>query len=214
LQPFTETLAGLVKYYLRSGPYGAGLSLFDDLRILLERCLAGDQSALRAFVGRYQNNVFGLCYRMLGRHHDAEDAAQETFIRALRSLQRVDPNRDIEPWLLAIAGNCCRTRLAQRKRRPEGSSLLMDVGDASVEEEAGRNLAEEVQHGLAGLREEHRQAFLLFHEQQLSYEEIANALNVPMGTIKTWVHRARRELIDRLQQRGVVEESRHAMRKV
>jgi RNA polymerase sigma-70 factor (ECF subfamily) len=188
--------------------------LFNDLRTILERCLAGDQSALRIFVEQYQNNVFGLCYRMLGRHHDAEDAAQETFIRALRSLERVDPNRDIEPWLLAIAGNCCRTRLARRKRRPEGLSLVADVGDDSVEEEAGRNLAEELHHGLAELREEHRQAFLLFHEQQLSYEEIAKVLNVPMGTVKTWVHRARRELIDRLQKRGVVEESQHAMRKV
>jgi RNA polymerase sigma-70 factor (ECF subfamily) len=187
----------------------------DDLRTILERCLAGDQVAMQALVQRYQSNVFGLCVRMLGRHHDAEDAAQEAFIRALRNLDKVDLARgDIEPWLLAIAGNCCRTRLAQRKRRGESLPLLHDVSDAAVEEEAGKNLAEEVRLGLADLREEHRQAFLLFHEQELSYGEIANVLDAPMGTVKTWVHRARRELIDRLQRRGVLEESRHAVRKI
>jgi RNA polymerase sigma-70 factor (ECF subfamily) len=92
--------------------------------------------------------------------------------------------------------------------------LLTDVSDNAMEEEAGKNLAEEVRLGLAGLREEHRRAFLLFHEQQLSYDEIAGLLEAPLGTIKTWVHRARRELIDLLQQRGVLEEARHAVRKV
>ncbi len=169
---------------------------------------------MRALVHRYQGNVFGLCYRMLGRYHDAEDAAQETFVRALRNLAKVDLERDIEPWLLAIAGNCCRTRLMQRSRRPEYLPLVEDVGDASIEEEAGRDLTEEVRLGLGKLRDDHRQAFLLFHEQQLSYIEIADVLNVPMGTVKTWVHRARQTLIEHLQQRGVVEESRNAVRKL
>jgi RNA polymerase sigma-70 factor, ECF subfamily len=188
--------------------------LFDELRTTIQRCLAGDQAAMRALVERYQGNVFGLCYRMLGRYHDAEDAAQETFVRVLRSLAQVDLERDFEPWLLAIAGNCCRTRLTRRKRRPEGLPLLADVSDGALEEEAGADLAEEVRLGLAGLREEHRRAFLLFHEQELSYQEIADVLDVPMGTVKTWVHRARQELIARLQQRGVIEEPRHAVRRV
>ena len=101
--------------------------MFEELRTTIERCLAGDQAAMRALVERYQGNVFGLCYRMLGRYHDAEDAAQETFVRALRSVTQVDLKRDFEPWLLAIAGNCCRTRLARRKKRPEGLPLLAEV---------------------------------------------------------------------------------------
>jgi RNA polymerase sigma-70 factor (ECF subfamily) len=188
--------------------------LFDEVRTIIERCLAGDQVAMQALVERFQGNVFGLCYRMLGRYHDAEDAAQETFVRALRSLARVDLQRELEPWLLAIAGNCCRTRLSRRRSRPEMLPLLAEVSDGAVEEEAGSELAEEVRLGLAGLREEHRQAFLLFHEQQLSYQEIADVLEVPMGTVKTWVHRARQELIARLQARGAIEESSYAVRKV
>jgi RNA polymerase sigma-70 factor (ECF subfamily) len=186
----------------------------DDLRLIIQRCRAGDQAALRRFVEHYQGNVFGLCYRMLGRRHDAEDAAQDAFLRVVQNLDKVDLDRDIEPWLLTIAGNCCRTRLARRKQRPDAMPLAVDVSDDAVEEQSGREMAEEVQQGLEALREEYRQAFLLFHEQQLSYADIADVLAVPIGTIKTWVHRARRELIDRLQQRGVIEDSRHAVRKV
>jgi RNA polymerase sigma-70 factor (ECF subfamily) len=115
---------------------------------------------------------------------------------------------------LAIAGNCCRTRLARRRSRPEEAPLLLDVSGNEQEEAAGSELAEEVRLALGDLREEHRRAFLLFHDQQLSYQKIAEAMDVPMGTVKTWVHRARQELIARLQQRGVFEESRHAVRKV
>ena len=69
-------------------------------------------------VDQYRSRVFGLCYRMLGQRQDAEDMTQETFIRALKSLSRWDPERDFEPWLLAIAGNRCRTALATRRRKP------------------------------------------------------------------------------------------------
>ena len=169
---------------------------------------------MRTLVERYRDNVFGLCVRMLGRLHDAEDAAQEVFLRMFRSLHQLDLTRELEPWLLAITGNCCRTRLTQRTRRPETSRLVEDVPDVSSCLDSGDDLAEEVQLGLSRLREEHRRAFLLFHEQELNYAEIAEVLEVPLGTVKTWVPRARRELIEHLQQRGVVEEPRHVMRKV
>ena len=74
--------------------------------------------------------------------------------------------------------------------------------------------AEEVQLALAELRAEYRQAFLLFHDHEMSYGEIAEAMGVPLGTIKTWVHRARRELIDLLSQRGAIPDQRHAMHRV
>src|SRR5258706_13026693 len=90
----------------------------DDLRPLIRRCLTGDQGAMLALVERFQGQVFGLCYRMLGQRQDAEDAAQETFVRLLKNLHRWDPGRDFQPWLLAIAGNRCRTALAARRGRP------------------------------------------------------------------------------------------------
>ena len=178
----------------------------DDLRLLIRRCLTGDQGAMLALVERFRGQVFGLCFRMLGQRQDAEDVAQETFVRVLKNLQRWDAARDFEPWLLAIAGNRCRTALSTRKRRPAAEMLPEQVSDGLPDIQAARNLAEEVTLALAGIREDYRQAFVLFHEQELSYGEIAEAMSVPLGTIKTWVHRARRELIDQLQRRGVVAE--------
>ncbi|MDX1946381.1 MAG: RNA polymerase sigma factor [Pirellulaceae bacterium] len=185
-----------------------------DLQTLVRRCLAGEQPAMLALVERFQGQVYGLCYRMLGQRQDAEDAAQETFIRVLKNLHRWDPARDFEPWLLAIAGNRCRTALSTRKRRPVGEVVVELVADDAPDHHAAENLAEEVQLALGGVREEYRQAFVLFHEHELSYAEIAEAMAVPLGTIKTWVHRARRELVDCLRRRGVVPESRHEVPRV
>jgi RNA polymerase sigma-70 factor (ECF subfamily) len=177
----------------------------------VKRCLAGDQRAMLLLVERFQGQVFGLCYRMLGQRQDAEDAAQETFLRVLRNLHRWDASRDFEPWLLAIAGNRCRTALASRKRRPGLESLADQIADGTPDPRGARQLAEEVHLALIEVRDDYRQAFLLFHEHELSYGEIAETMGVPLGTVKTWVHRARRELIERLRSRGVLEEQRHAV---
>ncbi|MCU0958763.1 MAG: sigma-70 family RNA polymerase sigma factor [Pirellulaceae bacterium] len=187
-----------------------GTELTDNLRHLARRCLAGDQRAMLELVDRFRGQVFGLCYRMLGHREDAEDAAQETFVRALRNLRSWDPSRDFEPWLLAIAGNRCRTALARRMRRPSVCSLVEPVAEHRPDLHAARHLAEEVHLALNTLRPQYRQAFLLFHEQEMSYAAIADVLQCPIGTVRTWIHRARRELIRRLQKREVVE-SRHAV---
>jgi len=179
-----------------------------DLRLSVRQCLAGDQAAMMALVEHFRGQVFGLCFRMLGQRQDAEDVAQETFVRVLKNLHRWDPARDFEPWLLAIAGNRCRTALSSRKRRPAGGDALLDqIADDAPDRTAAQHLAEEVHLALAGVRQEYRQAFVLFHEHELSYAEIAAAMESPLGTIKTWVHRARRDLIEELRRRGVVPES-------
>lgn len=180
-----------------------------DLKALVGQCLTGDQAAMLSLVERFRGQVFGLCYRMLGQRQDAEDAAQETFVRVLKNLHRWDQARDFEPWLFAIAGNRCRTALATRKRRPAAESTVELLADDQPDNRPAQHLAEELHLALAKLREEYRQAFVLFHEQELSYADIAAAMEVPLGTIKTWVHRARRELIDHLRQRGVIPEANH-----
>jgi RNA polymerase sigma-70 factor (ECF subfamily) len=186
----------------------------EDLQTLVKQCLEGNQSAMLALVDRFRGQVFGLCYRMLGQRQDAEDAAQETFVRVLRNLHRWDPERAFEPWLLAIAGNRCRTAISTRRRRPAGEGLIEQIPDNTPDEQSAASLSEEVHRALASVRPEYRQAFVLFHEQELSYAEIAEAMEVPLGTIKTWVHRARRELVEELRRRGVVPESRHAVPRV
>jgi RNA polymerase sigma-70 factor, ECF subfamily len=184
--------------------------LTDNLRQLIRRCLTGDQRAMVELVDRFRGQVYGLCYRMLGHREDAEDAAQETFVRALKNLGNWDSSRDFEPWLLAIAGNRCRTALARRMRKPPLRSLVEPLPENVPDVQAERQLVEEVSLALSTLREQYRQAFLLFHQQELSYAEIAVAMECPIGTVRTWIHRARRELIRCLQAREVVE-SRHAV---
>jgi len=178
--------------------------LNEDLKILVNRCLTGQQTALMDFVRRFQGQVYGFCYRMLGQREDAEDATQETFIRVLKNLHRWDQQRDVEPWLLTIAGNRCRTKLSKRMRAPKSHTLEIPISDSSQQELAGEQLAEEVDLALKSIRHEYSQAFFCFHHKEMSYEEIAQELDVPLGTVKTWVHRARRELIRRLSQREVV----------
>ena len=185
-----------------------------DVQELIVRSLEGDQPAMLALVERFQAQVFGLCYRMLGQRQDAEDMAQETFVRALKSLEQYDRERDFEPWLLAIAGNRCRTLLARRGKRLATVTLETPLADPRPDLQAAQQLTEEVNLALEGIREEYRQSFLLFHEQQLNYAEIATALDCPVGTVKTWIHRARRELVDRLRARGLVEETGNAVRKI
>lgn len=186
----------------------------DNLRHLVKQCIAGDHPSMLELVGRFQGQVFGLCYRMLGQREDAEDAAQETFIRVLKNLHRWDSERDFEPWLLAIAGNRCRTALAKRCRRPTGQPLADQLPDHSPDIQIARNLAEEVNLALQRLRADYRQAFVLFSDHELGYAEIAETMDCPVGTVKTWVHRARRELIGILRERGVLEENNDEMRRV
>ncbi len=191
----------------------AVIALSDDVLLLVDRCLAGDQVAMLAFVEQFQGQVFGLCYRMLQHRQDAEDMVQESFVRALRSLAHWDRSRELVPWLMAIAGNRCRSLLAVRGRRPLATALVELVADDSGDDTA-RHLGEEVQRALSKIRPEYRQAFVLFHEHELPYAEIAAAMEVPLGTIKTWVHRARREIIDELQKREVLAEVPHAVRRI
>lgn len=177
----------------------------DDVRQLVHRCQAGDQEAMLELVNRFRGQVFGLCYRMLGHRQDAEDVAQDTFVRALRNLHTWDSTREFKPWLLAIAGNRCRTALSSRMRHPRSRSLREPVASDAADMQAAQQLAEEIELALQSLRRQYREAFVLFHEQELSYAQIAEAMECPIGTVRTWIHRARQELVQLLQARKVVE---------
>ena len=180
----------------------------EELPMLVTRYLDGDQNSLAQLIDRFRGQVYGLCYRMLRQREDAEDATQETFFRVAKNLHRWDSTRAFEPWLLTIAGNRCRTLLSKRKRRPNVLTLEFPVEDEnSRQRRAAVLLAEEIELALAGIRDEYRKAFELFHHHQLEYAAIAEELEVPLGTVKTWVHRARREIVLKLQNRGVVYES-------
>ena len=172
---------------------------------VVEAIRLGDPQATRMLIERYHGVVFGLCYRMLGHRHDAEDTTQETFLRALRGICGFDSARPIRPWLLEIAANRCRTALALRARRPKlaPASAVEDRVDPRPGVADPDDLAGELQQAVDRLRPEYRLVFLLFHEHNLSYEEIAQSVERPVGTVKTWLHRARAELAAHLARRGV-----------
>jgi RNA polymerase sigma-70 factor (ECF subfamily) len=170
---------------------------------LVRRCLRGDADAVRALVERFQAEVYGLCVRILNHRHDAEDVTQEVFLRVFRSLRRWDDARPLKPWIMGIAVNRCRTWLSQRARRPELVDYLQDSVPSPAEDDTAE-LLREIAAAVAALRPDYRTVFVLFHEQGLPYEEIAAALERPVGTVKTWLHRARLEVLERLRQRGMV----------
>ena len=176
----------------------------DDDAALVRRCLRGDAAAVRSLVERFQADVFGLCVRMLRHRHDAEDVTQEVFLRVFRSLRRWDASRPLKPWIASIAVNRCRTCLSQRARRPEAVHYVQEIAADPAPDEAAE-LAAEIEAAVGELRPDYRAAFILFHEQAQPYEEIAAGLGRPVGTIKTWLHRARMQVLERLRRRGMVE---------
>jgi RNA polymerase sigma-70 factor (ECF subfamily) len=174
-----------------------------DDATLVRRCLGGDADAIRQLVGRFQGEVYGLCVRLLHHRQDAEDVCQEVFLRVFRSLDGWDSGRPLRPWVMGIAVNRCRTWLGQRARRPELVDYLQDVVAGQAADDSAELLAE-IHAALGDLRLEYRTVFVLFHEQGQPYEAIAQALGRPVGTVKTWLHRARLEILERLRSRGMV----------
>jgi RNA polymerase sigma-70 factor (ECF subfamily) len=156
--------------------------------------------------------VFGLCVRLLGDREEARDAAQETFVRAWTAMATYDAAQPFAPWLLRIARNHC-IDLA-RRRLPAARKVELD---AAPEEGERRELADErsapadvaleraeVARGLgaavAALPPNYREVIHLFHVEHMSYKDIAATLEVPIGTVMTWLHRARARLREALAQ--------------
>jgi RNA polymerase sigma factor (sigma-70 family) len=181
----------------------------DDL-LLVRRCLRGDAAAMERLVAAYQADVFGLSVRLLHHRHDAEDVVQEVFLRVFRSLRRWDSRRPLRPWIMGITVNRCRTWIAQRARRPELVDYLHETASRESADN-GNELTREIDAAVHDLRMEYRTVFVLFHDRGLPYEEIAQAMRKPVGTIKTWLHRARLEVLDRLRKRGMISEVGHEL---
>lgn len=173
--------------------------------LLVRRSLRGEPQAIQALIERFQPEVFGLCVRLLNHRHDAEDVTQEVFLRVFRSLRRWDSSRPLKPWIMGITVNRCRTWLAQRVKRPELADYLHETA-ASPPADDSAELIREIRAARDELRREYRNVFILFHEQGMPYEDISQALGKPVGTIKTWLHRARLEVLERLKRRGMVTE--------
>lgn len=172
-----------------------------ELQALVVRCLGGDSAAIAAFVSKFERFVFGLCLRMLRQREDAEDAAQETFVRAVRNLHRWDSSRPILPWLQTIAANRCRTALSKRTKRPLHTP---NFPEPAIVDSTSSDMVEEVDRALATISDQYRDVIVLYYRGGLSVGEISEAIQVADGTVKTWLFRARKELADELRGRGLV----------
>lgn len=174
----------------------------------------GDRQAFGNLVDLHKRAVFGLCLRLLRDPEEAQDAAQEAFARAYAGLAAYDPDQPFAPWLLRIARNHCLDQL--RRRIPESQKVALDGdpddgavrelpdplavrGDEALER---RELATALEAAVAALPANYRQVVHLFHVEHLSYKEIAQAMDVPIGTVMTWLHRARARLKLALAQGG------------
>ena len=177
---------------------------------LVRRCLKGDEAAVQALIERFEASVLGLCVRLLQHRQDAEDVTQEVFLRIFRSLKRWDSSRPLKPWIMGITVNRCRTVMGQRAKRPELADYLQDTASREPVDDSSE-LVREIKDAIKELRWEYASVFVMYHEQGLPYEEIAEAMEKPVGTVKTWLHRARLEMMERLRRRGMIAEVEHEL---
>lgn len=169
-------------------------------RVVIETVLAGDKEAFGEIVNRYRSQAYRCALAILGNEQDALDLSQEAFIRAYRFLHRYDVNRPFFPWFYRILKNRCLSYLRKRKRRAEVS--IDDVFGLSGSE-IDRDQIRLVRECVAALPENHLEIIRLRYYQGLSYQEIADLLGKPIGSVMSGLYYARQKLKERLQEKGL-----------
>jgi RNA polymerase sigma-70 factor (ECF subfamily) len=175
----------------------------------------GRETAFRELVRRYERPVFSLIFRMVRNRETAEDLSQDTFVKVLNHIDRYSPEFKFSSWLFKIANNVAIDHLRRRQLETvsidgsphaasaaEVESTSFDVvarQETALEEIEARELGGTIERAIARLRPEYRACIMLRHVEGRSYEEIAATLDLPLGTVKTYIHRARHELRHALQ---------------
>jgi RNA polymerase sigma-70 factor (ECF subfamily) len=175
----------------------------------------GSEGAFRELIRRYERPVFSLIYRMVRDSAAAEDLAQDSFIKVLNHLDKYRPEFKFSSWLFKIANNVAIDFLRRRQldtismdgaphagtaSEVEATSFeLADAAESPLDELAARELGSIIEKAIAQLRPEYRNCIMLRHVEGRSYEEIAATLDLPLGTVKTYIHRARHQLREALE---------------
>ena len=186
---------------------------------LVEGCRNGDPAAFDALVRRYKDRVYNVAYRFLGNHEDAEDVAQEVFVRAYKGIKGFKGTSKVYTWLYSITGNLSRNKLRDEGRRGRNKGAPLEAlesaatnvahrvsrGTRSADHDARANEMRDIlQRCLAELPEHYRMVFVLRTFEELSYDEIAEAVGCPKGTVKSRLNQARALLRDQLRELSIL----------
>jgi RNA polymerase sigma-70 factor (ECF subfamily) len=185
--------------------------------VLVEQVLAGDRAAYAEIVRRYQAPLYRYVMRLVKTPEEASDQLQESLVKAFRNLGKFDVSRPFGPWLYRIARNTCLDHLRRQAARPvmtEGATTGNDDEDRpsaidraeaeGVEADplaavSGKQLSQRVQDAVKTLDDKYREVIELYHFEGLTYEEIAEVLRIPLGTVMTRLFRARKKLATQLK---------------
>src|SRR5688572_390949 len=174
----------------------------DSIETLIQRCLQGDQLAWEQVVRQYWRKVFNVAYKFVGKHDEAEDLTQDIFLKIFKSLDTFDRRANFQTWLISVSRNLCIDHY--RSVRKERETIDRDVdavelapaapGPGPIAALEQRDRVMLLRRALAALPETLRTAVLLRDIQELSYQEIADRLRLPEGTVKSRINRGRSEL--------------------
>ena len=177
---------------------------------LIHRCLHGDQLAWDAVVGQHWRKVFNVAYKFVGRYDEAEDLTQDIFLKVFKSLDTFDRRANFQTWLISVSRNLCIDHYRSVRKERETIDRAVDANELSpISPEPGPVAALEqrdrvmlLRHALAELPDTLRTAVLMRDIQELSYQEIADRLNLPEGTVKSRINRGRTELARHVKKLG------------
>jgi RNA polymerase sigma factor (sigma-70 family) len=164
---------------------------------LIRQCQAGDKDAFGRLVKQFAGRAIGAAYLLLGNRDDAMEASQDAFIRAWRNIRRFDGRSKFYTWYSAVLRNVCLSRL-RRRRHPTGEMVVEPPGQAESDDPS--ILAERsertdlVRKAILQLPVKHREIIVMSHFQHMSYKEIAASLGIPIGTVMSRLHNARKAL--------------------
>lgn len=183
----------------------------------IKQVLNGNQDAYAEIVDLYQSRLYHVCYRMLGNKHEAEDITQEAFLRAYINLHTFDQKRKFSTWIFRIATNLCIDRI--RKKKPDyhldaqvpgtdGLDMYSQIAaseELPVEQLEKMEMQERLQYEISRLPDKYRSVIVLKYMEELPLQEISEILDLPLGTVKTRIHRGREALRKQMSQLPMME---------
>lgn len=181
-----------------------------EVDALIARCLDGDQRAWEAVVRLYWRKVFNVAYKFVGRHDEAEDLTQDIFLKVFKSLATFDRRANFQTWLVSVSRNLCIDHYRSVRKERETIDRGVNANDLSpVSSDVGPHvalervdLAQQLRRALGNLPETLRTAVVMRDLQDMTYQEIADRLVLPEGTVKSRINRGRRELARQLRRQG------------